>query len=209
MDFEAEPGRTGLLVIDMTNEFLKAGSPLEVPAGRKMIPRLKKVIETCRTEDVPIIYTRHVLRENGSNAGLLEEFYQAVKDEKAHVPCSDGVKIHEEISPEKKDIVITKHRYSAFYETDLDSILRNMGIDTLVIGGVLTNLCCESTARDAMFRDYRVIFLRDCNATFDLPDLGFGEVSKEEIQKSVCSTIAFGIGSVKTSKNVIKELKTN
>lgn len=207
MDFIAEPDRTGLLVIDMTNEFLKEGSPLEVPAGRKMVPRLKKVIETCRSEDVLVIYTRHVLRENGANAGLLEEFYQAVRGKKAHVPGSEGVKVYDEISPGKDDIVISKHRYSAFYETELDTILKNMGIDTLIISGVLTNLCCESTARDAMFRDYRVIFLQDCNATFDLPDLGFGEVSKEKIQKSVCSTIAFGIGSVKTSEAVIEELK--
>ncbi|KXA92400.1 isochorismatase [candidate division MSBL1 archaeon SCGC-AAA259E17] len=207
MDFKAEPDRTGLLVIDMTNEFLKEGSPLEVPAGRKMVPRLKRVIETCRSEDVPVIYTRHVLREDGTNAGLFGEFYQAVRDKKAHVQGSEGVEIYDEIFPEKDDIVISKHRYSAFYETDLDTVLKNMGIDTLIISGVLTNLCCESTARDAMFRDYRVIFLRDCNATFDLPDFGFGEVSKEEIQKSVCSTIAFGIGSVKASETVIEELK--
>lgn len=209
VDFKVDPDRASLLVIDMTNEFLKRGSPLEVPAGREMIPRLKKVIEACRSKNVPVIYTRHVLRETGANSGLLGEFYNAVKDEKVHVPGSEGVKIHDEISPRKDDIVIDKHRYSAFYETDLDSVLKDMDVETLIISGVLTNLCCESTARDAMFRDYRVIFLQDCNATFDLPDLGFGEISKEEIQKSVCSTIAFGIGSVKSSVNFIDELENH
>lgn len=74
---------------------------------------------------------------------------------------------------------------------------------------MLTNLCCESTARAAMFRDYKVIFLEDCNAIFDLPDLRFGKVSKEEINNSVCTTIEFGIGSVKPSNEAIKEIKSS
>ncbi len=206
VEFKIDPKKTALLVIDMTNEFIKEGAPLEVPQGRKMIPKLKKVIEVCRSRNIPVIYTVHVHRKDGVDMGLMKELWEPIRMGLVHVPGSEGVKIYEEISPKDGDIIIEKHRYSAFYGTDLDIILRNLNIDTLIITGVVTNFCCESTARDAMFRDYKVIFLSDCNAAFDMPDLGFGAVSYEEVQKVVCSTIAMGFGEVMSSEILLMRL---
>jgi ureidoacrylate peracid hydrolase len=70
--------------------------------------------------------------------------------------------IVEELAPRPEDVVVSKHRYSAFFETALDTILRDRGIDTLIFTGATTSICVESTVRDATFRDYRCIVLRDC-----------------------------------------------
>lgn len=207
-DFAPDKDKTALLVIDMTNEFVEKGVPLEVPDGREMIPRLNRLIESCRDNGIPIIYTRHVLHENGSNAGLLKEFFPQVEKQEVHQPDSHGVKVYSEIAPEKEDHVITKHRYSAFHETELESLLKEMDIEKLIISGVLTNLCCETTARDAMMRDYKVIFLEDCTGTFSLEN-EYGKIPKEQIQKTVLSTIKLGIGSVKTAKETIKQIETS
>jgi ureidoacrylate peracid hydrolase len=79
------------------------------------------------------------------------------------------------------EIIVKKHRYSAFYGTDLEIILRGLGIDTVVIAGVTTENCCHATARDALFRDYKVVFLSDATATFDYPDVGQGGMTAAEV----------------------------
>ena len=80
---------------------------------------------------------------------------------------SPGVAIFPEIAPRDDEIVITKHRFSAFYGTDLEIILRGLGVTTVVITGVTTENCCHATARDAFFRDFQVAFLSDATATVD------------------------------------------
>jgi hypothetical protein len=76
--------------------------------------------------------------------------------------------------------VIKKHRYSGFFATDLDLILREWGIDTVVISGTTTENCCHATARDAMFYNYKVAFLSDATGTFDYPDVGQGALSADD-----------------------------
>jgi len=103
--------------------------------------------------------------------------------------------------------MVAKPRYSAFHGTDLEAILRSKDVDTLIIGGTLTNVCCDSTTRDAFSRDYKVIFLSDGTATRDLPDLGFGPVTAEEIQKVVLSVLAMSFAQVSSIEEVIDEIE--
>jgi ureidoacrylate peracid hydrolase len=117
------------------------------------------------------------------------------------------VEIYDELKPQPGDLVVAKPRYSAFYGTDLEAILRSKGIDTLIISGTVTNACCESTARDAFSRDYKVIFLSDGNAAGDLPDLGFGPGSAEEIQKVVLTVLAMCFAQVSSIDQVIAEIE--
>jgi ureidoacrylate peracid hydrolase len=77
-----------------------------------------------------------------------------------------GAEIYEPLKPTQEDIVVKKFRYSGFYGTQLENLLRALGRDTIAITGVATNVCCDSTARDGAMRDFRVIFLSDCNAAF-------------------------------------------
>jgi nicotinamidase-related amidase len=117
------------------------------------------------------------------------------------------VEIYDELKPQPGDLVVAKPRYSAFYGTDLEAILRSKGIDTLIISGTVTNVCCESTTRDAFSRDDKVIFLSDGNAAGDLPDMGFGPVSAEEIQKVVLTVLAMCFAQVSSIDQVIAEIE--
>jgi nicotinamidase-related amidase len=104
-------------------------------------------------------------------------------------------------------LVVAKPRYSAFYGTDLEAILRSQGIDTLIISGTVTDVCCESTTRDAFSRDYKVIFLSDGTAATDWPDLGFGPVSAEEVQKVVLTVLAMCFAQVSSIDQVMAEIE--
>jgi biuret amidohydrolase len=117
------------------------------------------------------------------------------------------VEIYEGLKPHPGDLVVAKPRYSAYYGTDLEAILRGKGIDTLIISGTVTNVCCESTTRDAFSRDYKVIFLSDGTAALDLPDLGFGPVSAEEVQRVVLTMLAMCFAQVSSIDQVIAEIE--
>ena len=86
--------------------------------------------------------------------------------------------------------MIKKHRYSGFFGTDLDIILREWGIDTVIISGTTTENCCHATARDAMFRNYRVVFLSDATATYDYPDRGFGPMPNGDVHHATLVILA-------------------
>ena len=92
--------------------------------------------------------------------------------------------------------MITKHRYSAFYGTDLEIVLRGLGVTTVVVAGVTTENCCHATARDALFRDFRVVFLSDATATADYPDRGYGAMSADEVHRATLVVLAASTAEV-------------
>ena len=99
--------------------------------------------------------------------------------------------------------MIKKHRYSAFFGTDLDLILREWGIDTVIVSGTTTEACCHATARDAMFLNYRVVFLSDATATGDYPDLGYGAMSGDEVHRANLIVLAASTAHVMTVDEMI------
>lgn len=192
--FDIEPGRTVLLIVDMTNDFLLPGALQECPGGRDIIEPLAGLADDCRTAGIPVIYTTHVHRPDGSDLGVMASTFSHLvgPDGKPRALIDDtpGVQVHDKLTPHAGETVIKKSRYSAFYGTALDEMLRQLTATTLIIGGVATNVCCESTARDAMFRDLKVIFLSDGNANRDLADVGWGAMSSYEIRRAVLTTLA-------------------
>ena len=114
--------------------------------------------------------------------------------------CLEGSpesEVHKSIAPLPEEKMIFKHRYSAFYNTDLETVLRCLKIEDLVITGIMTNLCCESTARDAYFRDYRVFFMAD----------GTGSINEEMHQASLLN-LSFGFAYVTGCGEIIQSLIT-
>jgi nicotinamidase-related amidase len=198
-----DPRKTALIVVDMENDFVAAGAPIEVPAGRAMIPTLKRALEFCRSIGIPIIYTAHVHRSDGCDMGLFDDTYSAIAGRRALIDGEPGIEIYPDVAPESGEIVIKKHRYSAFYGTDLEIVLRGLGVDTVVVTGVTSENCCHATARDAMFRDFKVVFLSDANATHDYPDCGQGSLSAEELHRSVLIVLAFSTADVMTTQEFI------
>ncbi len=139
-----------LLVVDMQYFFLDPSSPTYACGGQAILPNIQKTIQAFREANCPVIFTKHVHHADGLDAGIMAWWWEGM--------CLEGSpesKIHADISPEPGEKVISKHRYSAFYNTDLETILRVQGIEDIVITGVMTNMCCKSTARDAYYRDYR------------------------------------------------------
>jgi ureidoacrylate peracid hydrolase len=106
------------------------------------------------------------------------------------VDGTPGVDIYPELAPEPGEHVIKKHRYSGFFGTDLDIILREWDVDTVIISGTTTENCCHATARDAMFRNYRVAFLSDATATYDYPDRGFGSMPNADVHRAILVILA-------------------
>ncbi len=201
------PAETAMLVVDMQNDFVQKGAPSEVPRARAMVPRLNRLLDVCRAHKIPVIYIHHVIRGGDIDAGRLADHHAAIRNNKAIIAGTPNVEIYEGLKPHPGDLVVAKPRYSAFYGTDLEAILRSKGIDTLIISGTVTNVCCDSTARDAFSRDYKVIFLSDGTATRELPDLGFGPVSAEEIQKVVLTVLAMSFAQVSSIDQVMAEIE--
>jgi nicotinamidase-related amidase len=196
-----------MIVVDMQNDFVQEGAPIEIPRARAMVPRLNRLLNVCRAHQIPVIYIHHVIRGGDIDAGRLADHHEAIRNNHAIIAGTPNVEIYDELKPQPGDLVVAKPRYSAFYGTDLEAILRSQGIDTLIISGTVTNVCCESTTRDAFSRDYKVIFLSDGNAAGDLPDMGFGPVSAEEIQKVVLTVLAMCFAQVSSIDQVIAEIE--
>jgi nicotinamidase-related amidase len=114
--------------------------------------------------------------------------------------CLEGTpesEVHAELRPEPGEKVILKHRYSAFYNTDLETVLRCLEVEDLVIAGVMTNMCCESTARDAYYRDFRV----------HIPADGTGSIN-EEMHLASLFNLAFGFVGVTTTAELVQQIET-
>lgn len=165
-----EKDRAALLVIDMQKDFVDEGAIMEVAMARHRIPTMRRVIEKCRDAGVPVIYTRHVLSDR-FDVSPLETAYQPKLRATGMREDSDGIEIVPELAPLPHETVVSKHRYDAFHNTPLETILRNIRgagqVDTVIIIGTVTNICCESTARSAFMRDFKVVFISDANGGLD------------------------------------------
>jgi len=202
-----DPRTTALIVVDMQNDFVAPGAPLESPAGRAMVPHLNQALACCRQHGIPVIYTAHVHRPGGYDQGLLAHDARIGRGE-ALVDGSPGGAIFSEVTPREGEIVISKHRFDAFFGTDLEIILRGLGVTTVVITGVTTENCCQATARGAFFRDFQVIFLSDATATGDYPDLGYGSMSAEEVHRATLVVLARDTADVITTEAFISRVAT-
>ena len=200
---QLEPSRTALIVVDMENDFVAPGAPMETPAGRDMLPQLRQAIDFCRETGIRVIYTTHAHRVDGCDMGMYDDLWPPIASRAGLVDDTPGIEIYPEIAPAPGEIVIKKHRYSGFFGTDLDIILRGSGVDTVVITGVTTENCCHATARDALFRDYRVVFLSDATATFDYPDVGQGGMSADEVHHATLVIMSVSTADVMTTEEFI------
>src|ERR1700712_2988180 len=142
-----DPTRTAMIVVDMQNDFVAAGAPIDTPAARAMVPKLAEALTICRDAGIRVIYTAHVHRRDGSDMGLFDDMHPPIASRAALVDGTAGVDIYPELAPAPGEHVVKKHRYSGFFGTDLDIILREWGITTVVISGTTTENCCHATAR--------------------------------------------------------------
>ncbi len=184
------PKDSALLVIDMQRYFLDESSHAFFPASKEIVENLQALISVYRSRSLPVIFTRQGLLKN-EKQGAMGRWW------------GDVLRIDDEMSelapsfvPLENETVLRKSRYSAFAGTDLEKRLRRKGTSGVVITGVLTHLCCESTARDAFMRDFDVFFVVDGTAS-----------DNEELHVSSLRTLTDGFAIPVTTAEVIARIE--
>ena len=199
MDLKGLP--TALLVIDMQNAFCHPNGSLarlghDIAMCQEAIEGCGHLVTAARKAAIPAIFTRYAYRDDYRDGGILvEELNPALKKTGALVHGSWDAEIVDQLPVQDRDFVVTKNRYSAFYGTNLETILTSLGIRNLVICGVTTNMCVETTARDGMQRDYRVFVVSDAT----------GELDRERHVMAL-RTLNFGFAWVVTINDVIQAI---
>ena len=192
--FRVNRETSALLIIDMQNAFLEPGAMLEAHKGREIIARLAKLISECRNLGVPVIWIR--LDSSAPYGGLLLDKYPSLREQQVLYKGTHSFEFFSDMpAPLENEFHIVKHKYDAFHRTDLDALLRNIGADTVIITGVTTNCCCESTARSAFEHDYKVAFTSDGTAAFE-----------QRLHEATLGTVRELFGRVVTIADVINEL---
>ncbi|GHF51498.1 ureidoacrylate peracid hydrolase [Amycolatopsis bartoniae] len=194
-----DPESCALLVIDMQNDFVREGFPMEVPMARSRLPAIRTLVHACRARRVPVVYTQQILYDS-FDVSPLETAYQPKLREVGMRDGTYGAEIVDELRPEPCDHVVRKHRYDAFHNTPLQSVLATVRglnvVDTLIITGTLTEVCCESTARSAFMRDYKVAFVSDATGALS-----------EAAQEATLHTMRSFFGRVMTTAEVLEALR--
>lgn len=212
-DIDVELSKTALVIVDMQNAFASKGGMLDKlglfsEKSREIIQPIQKVLKTVRTVGIKIIYLRMVYRPNLSNAGGTESpnYWKetgivAMREKPGFKGkfITEGTwdsEIIDELKPLPGDIVVNKSRYSGFANTELQTILQTYNIKYLIFVGIATNVCVESTIRDAYFYEYFPILVSDCVAP----------VGPDYIQKATIFNIEKFFGWVTTSDDLIKSI---
>jgi nicotinamidase-related amidase len=174
--------KTAILLIDMQQYF----HGLIVP----ILENVLSLIDACRTAQVKIVFTRHGVHDPQNDGGMLTTWWDDLI-----LYGSEAWELDKGLNPNSSDLIIDKNRYSAFQGTELNDWLRNNGVEDLIITGVMTNLCCETTARDAFGHDYRVFFVADATATIN-----------EELHLATLKNLAYGFSYIIDSQGLCSHL---
>jgi ureidoacrylate peracid hydrolase len=209
MKDKVAPPHTALLVIDMLNEFLSpeghtAQSGKDVSAGRALAERLPAFIADARAAGLLVVFIRNVYSTKHnfylSDAWLEHAARRRAGGGTLKPTCGEGTwaaDFYGDVRPQPEDAVVVKHRYSAFHNTDLETVLRANGIRTIVLTGTVTNVCVETAAREGYARDYYVVLVEDGCAAYSQADHDaavrnvdrfFGEVSTMAVLRQIWSS---------------------
>jgi ureidoacrylate peracid hydrolase len=190
---------TALVVVDLQNIFMLPGMPLEVPCAREIVPNANRLAAAVRSAGGAVAWVQLTGEGMGDWSCYHERLGPDLRDEVA-VNIARGTvghALHDDLDVRPNDIYVEKTRYSVFIQgaSELDRELHRRRIDTVVVVGTLTNVCCESTARDAMMLNYRTIMVSDANAA----------LSDEEHNMSLANVLTT-FGDVLSTDEVIAAL---
>jgi ureidoacrylate peracid hydrolase len=163
--------QAALLVVDVQNDFCSSAGDGAARGSKladveRMVPRLVQFIEDSRRIRLPVIYIKSIHDDWTASPPWAVRRADG-KVSKNCLPGTWGAEFYQGISPLPSERVVVKHRYSGFIHTELNTILRSKGIQTVLITGVTTNVCVEQAARDAFMYDYHVVVVEDCVAAYD------------------------------------------
>jgi ureidoacrylate peracid hydrolase len=169
---EIDAARTALVVVDMQNHFVAEGFPAEIPFSRQIVPTINRLARAMRPAGGRVVWVQTTatgaLQHWANHHKYMLTTERAAKRLASLDEGAEGFELFSGLEPLPDDLRVKKIKYSAFIagSSDIDAQLKSRGINTVLIAGTATNVCCESSARDAMMLDYRVIMLSDANATW-------------------------------------------
>ena len=174
---ELSKERTALVVIDMQRAFLEdegslAKAGIDIGGLKAALEPCQRLLASARQAGVPVIHTRYVYRSDYADGGILVNYIMPqLREVDSLAAGTPDIEIVDELAPVDGETVIDKNRPSAFYATNIEPLLNGLGVDSLVVCGVTTNICVETTVRDASQRDYKVFVPKD--ATGELEQLRY------------------------------------
>jgi nicotinamidase-related amidase len=168
-----DPQKTALLVIDVQNEYFDGKWP--IPDGAMALQKIEQAIDASQTAGAAVVYVQHAVLQ--PERGIF-------------IPGSHGFELHPRLHPRTNDSRVVKNYPGSFSKTDLENTLRQREVDTIVISGYMTHMCCDTTAREGFQRDFRVLFLNDATATRDGQHATLGTINHNELHRTTLITQA-------------------
>ncbi len=218
-----EPTKTAVVVVDMQNDFASPGgmfdrAGIDITCIQAIVPNVRAILESARANKLPVVYLKMGFHPDLVDAGYpssptwlkhaplhVGDLVTAPNGEPSRVLVRDcwNTDIVDALTPEADDMVLYKTRYSGFYKTDLDDVLRRSGVECLIVVGATTSVCVDSTVRDAMFRDYHCLIVSDATAepiAFDAP---------RSNHEASLLTLELLFAHIVTSSDLVTALATN
>ncbi|RPI17781.1 MAG: isochorismatase family protein [Ignavibacteriae bacterium] len=188
-EFSYSPGNSALLVLDMQDYFINESSHAFVPSALTIIPLINSLIDAYSSLNLPVIFTKNI--NTKKNSSMMAKWWKELLTPDNPLSCISG-KLHT-----GNGRVIIKNQYDAFYKTNLDEILHSDKIKQVIITGVMTHLCCETTARSAFVRGYEVFFPVNGTATYN-----------ENLHLASLTNLSHGFAIPVLTEDIIKEMKS-
>jgi bifunctional isochorismate lyase/aryl carrier protein len=185
-----QPGKAALLVLDMQAYFLQEDSHAFIPSAPAIVPEIDKLIIAFSRVNYPVIFTRHL--NTPEDADMMANWWRDLINSRS--AYSHNIKL----TKPQNSIQIIKTQYDAFYHTELEGTLHNFDITQVIICGVMTHLCCETTARSAFMRGFEVFFTVDGTATFN-----------EELHRASLLTLSHGFAVPVLIEELLQVMKNN
>ena len=199
-----DAARTALIVIDMQNYFVTKGFPAEIAPARGIVPNINQMAKAIRDAGGTVVWVQTTATGALEQWGNHHKYMltpERVQKRLAHLDeASEGFKLFPKLEPLPTDLWVKKIKFSAFIATssNIDTHLKNLGVESVLITGTATNVCCESSARDAMLLDYRVIMLSDGNAA-----------KTDEEHAATLNSFAMFFGDVMSTDEAIARLRAS
>jgi ureidoacrylate peracid hydrolase len=187
------------VLIDLQNDLLRpdgwyAQSGIDISHMRRVIEPTKRLLEAARSAEIPIIWTLHGFHDE-VDAGTFMRIRPFLKEGGFRIG-TPGFEIYDEFDVLEGERRVYKNRLSAFYNTNLELLLRGLDAETVIFTGILTNQCVAATSKDAMFRDMKPVVVEECTGT-----------TMPELHEPVLKCVQVGWGDVRDLDSVVKELK--
>jgi nicotinamidase-related amidase len=194
---ELEPGATALVIVDMVDEFVKPEwCPFWVPEATRQVPRIKALIDAFHEAGLPVIHLAYEVTLRGLNFPTTEWIVPIAQGfEGLEHELFQKVSFYGPLQPAEQDLVVLKHCYSGFHSTELDLVLKSLGVKTIVIAGTMSNYCCGATAREGFWHGYGVIFGSDVTSSDD-----------PELHEAELKTLRRGYARIMTSDEILAGL---